>query len=291
MGTSPLYQVHHDGGELVETEPEVCYNYFISKYFYMSDPEQYVAPQEDWIDEATEAEGEQGENKFKVHFMRHGKPVVASENYGTDNMPFTEFEEAIDVKRSMDLPLSEKGVGEILQSMESLDDAELAEIKIIFTSPYLRTQQTAETIAKHIKEKTGNELDIHVVDLLKEVEFDMDALTEEEYNKLLAEKGFMGVLDFYVENWMNGRQQGENIDDTYQRAKRFLTYLRRVRKWTAHDKVFVSTHGWTGRIIKHVAEGGTKEGYIEETRMLKTGELFSFGEDDLLELEPEQNVG
>lgn len=242
--------------------------------------------------QATQSQEEEvGSVKFKVHFMRHGKPIVASENYGTDKMPFIEFEEAIDVKRSMGLPLSEKGVEEILTSMNRLSDIELSEIKIIFSSPYLRTQQTAETIAEQIKKRTGNELDIHIVELLKEVEFDMNALTEEEYNKLLTEKGFMGVLDFYVENWMNGRQKGENIDDTYQRAERFLTYLRRVRKWTSHDKVFVSTHGWTGRIIKHIAEGGDKSGYIEETRMLKTGEHFTFGEDDLIELEPENDAG
>jgi broad specificity phosphatase PhoE len=220
--------------------------------------------------------------KFSVYFMRHGKPVVASENYGTDAMPFSEFEEAIDVQRSMDLPLSDKGKDEILKSLEG--ETDLAEIKLILASPYLRTKQTAEVVAEYIASKTGNKLEVLVSDLLKEVEFDMDSLTEEEYNQIITSKGFMGVLDYYVENWLTGKQKTENIDDTYQRAHRFLTYLRRVRKWTKHDKVFVATHGWTGRIIKHVAEGGEKGSYVEETRMLKTGEMFKFGEDDLIEL-------
>lgn len=49
---------------------------------------------------------------------------------------------------------------------------------------------------------------------------------------MIARVGFMGVLDFYVEKWYNGNSKTENADDTYFRAKRFLTYLRRVRKWT-----------------------------------------------------------
>ena len=225
------------------------------------------------------------QKKFNVFFIRHGKPVVASENYGTDTMPFDEFEQAIDVKRSMDLPLSEKGRQEIQASLTDQNPESLASTKLVISSPYLRTKQTAESVVQHIFEQTGIQLDVHESELLKEVEFDQNALTDEEYTKILSEKGFMGVLDFYVNNWMEGKQKGENIDDTYARAERFITYLRRVRKWTKHDTVFVSTHGWTGRIIKHVAEGGSKEGYMEQTRMLKTGEIFSFNQDDLMKLE------
>lgn len=220
--------------------------------------------------------------KFSVYFMRHGTPVVASENYGTDTMPFAEFEEAVDVKRSMNLPLSEKGKEEILKSLE--DDSTLADVKLILSSPYLRTKQTAEFVAEYIGNQMGTKPDIVVSDLLKEVELDQGGLTEDEYNVLLASKGIMGVLEHYEENWLKGTQKTENIDDTYKRAHRFLAYMRRVRKWTAHDKVFVATHGWIGRIIKHVAEGGEKGSYAEETRMLKTGEMFKFGEDDLIEL-------
>lgn len=223
--------------------------------------------------------------KFKVFFMRHGKPVVASENYGTNHMPFNEFEEAIDVARSMNLPLSEKGAEEILASLHGETHESLSNTKLIVSSPYLRTKQTAGIVSDYIFEQTGVRLDVNESELLKEVEFDKHALTKEEYGKILAEKGFMGVLDQYANNWMEGNQSSENIDGTYARAQRFITYLRRIRKWTCHDTVFVSTHGWTGRIIKHVAEGGNKEGYIEETRMLKTGEIFSFDEDDFIKLE------
>jgi broad specificity phosphatase PhoE len=222
------------------------------------------------------------ETIFSVYLMRHGKPVVASENYGTDEMPFSEFEEAIDVQRSMELPLSENGKEEIIKSLKG--EVGLDKIKIIIASPYLRTRQTAEIVAEYILSQTGNSVEVLVSDLLKEVEFDLNALTEDEYIKLIKEKGFMGVLDKYVENWLTGKQEKENINDTYKRAHRFLVYLRRVRKWTRHDKVFVSTHGWIGRIIKHLAEGGEKGSYAEETRMLKTGEIFKFGEDDLIEL-------
>ena len=235
------------------------------------------------------SENSPDKKKFKVFFIRHGKPVVASENYGTDHMPFHEFEEAIDVARSMNLPLSEKGVEEILASLKNETHESLSNTKLIVSSPYLRTKQTAGIVSDYIFEKTGVRLDVNESELLKEVEFDKDALSQEEYEKLLAEKGFMGVLDHYVNNWMDGKQHSENIDDTYARAQRFLTYLRRIRKWTNHDTVFVSTHGWTGRIIKHVAEGGNKEGYIAETRMLKTGEIFSFDEDDLIKLEGLEN--
>ncbi len=238
----------------------------------------------------TESIESSNNSRFLAHFMRHGKPLVSSGEYGTDRMPFHEFASAIDVERSKDIPLSEEGVLEVLESMGSLSDTDLANIKIIFSSSFLRATQTAETIAKHIKSKLGNEPIIHTVDLLKEVELDTDSLTEDAYNQMMSERGIAGILDFYTNKWINGLQHTENIDDSYQRAERFLTYLRRVRKWTAHDQVFVCTHGWIARIIKHIAEGGTVEGFVDETRMLKTAELFSFGEDDLLSLEPTQNA-
>lgn len=240
---------------------------------------------ENFVERQSNNEQSPEKKKFKVFFIRHGKPVVASENYGTDHMPFHEFEEAIDVSRSMELPLSEKGTQEILASLQQESAESLGNTKLLVSSPYLRTRQTAQVVADYIFDKTGVRLDVNESELLKEVEFDKDALTEEGYKKILAEKGFMGVLDTYVDNWMQGRQHAENIDDTYARAERFLTYLRRVRKWTSHDTVFVSTHGWIGRIIKHVAEGGDKKGYVDETRMLRTGEVFSFDEDDLIKLE------
>lgn len=222
--------------------------------------------------------------EFRVHFMRHGKPVVASEHYGTDQMPFHEFEEAINVERSMRLPLSEKGRAEILASLQKED---VSHVKLILSSPYLRTQQSAHVVSDYVEAKTGVKPVFHETKLLREVEFDQGAMTEEEYTRLMREKGFLGVLSVYDENWINGRQKTENIDDTYRRAERVVTYLRRVRKWTAHDVVFVSTHGWIGRVIKHIAEGGNKAEYLEKTRMLKTGEIFSFSEDDLIALEHE----
>ena len=219
---------------------------------------------------------------FRVHFMRHGKPVVASEHYGTDTMPFSEFEEVIDVARSMKLPLSEKGREEILKSLQTED---VSHIQLILSSPYLRTQQSAQVVSDFVEAKTGVKPRYQETNLLKEVEFDQSALTEKEYLKLLHEKGFKGVLDFYERNWIDGTQTTENINDTYSRAERVVTYLRRIRKLTQHDAVFVSTHGWIGRVIKHIAEGGSKAAFIEQTRMLRTGEIFSFYEDDLIKLE------
>jgi broad specificity phosphatase PhoE len=223
-----------------------------------------------------------------VHFIRHGKPMTSPEinpdTYGTNTMPFSDFLEAIDVPKSINLPLSENGKKEIRGSVEQMPVEALSNVKIVISSPYLRCKQTAEEVTKIIEEKTGNKLDIIESEYLKEVEFDTTLLDQEAYQEMIGKVGFMGVLDFYVEKWYAGNSKTENADDTYYRAKRFLTYLRRVRKWTKNDSVFVSTHGWIGRIVKHVAEGGSKEDY-NSTRMLKTGEVFSFSEDELLEID------
>ncbi|MFZ2253361.1 MAG: phosphoglycerate mutase family protein [Minisyncoccia bacterium] len=226
----------------------------------------------------------------KVHFIRHGKPVTSPEinpeTYGTSEMPFADFLEAIDVPKSINLPLSENGKAEIRANTEQMSAEILSHVKILISSPYLRCRQTAEEVSKIIEEKTGNKLEVIESDYLKEVEFDTTLLDEETYKTMIANPkiGFAGILDFYVEKWYNGNSKTENVDDTYFRAKRFLTYLRRVRKWTKNDSVFISTHGWIGRIVKHVAEGGAKEDY-HSTNMLKTGEVFSFSEDELLEID------
>ncbi len=222
-----------------------------------------------------------------VHFVRHGKPVtspgVDPETYGTNRMPFDDFLNAIDVPKSLNLPLSENGKVEVRGSVEKLSTEVLEKVKLIISSPYLRCVETAQEVLNVIEEKTGNHLEIIQSEYLKEVEFDTTLLSSEEYKILIEKVGFMGVLDFYVEQWYEGKSKTENAEDTYFRAKRFLTYLRRLRKWTKNDSVFISTHGWIGRIVKHIAEGGIKEDY-HSTQMLKTGEVFSFSDDELLEV-------
>ena len=222
-----------------------------------------------------------------VHFIRHGKPVTSEgvnpDTYGTNVMPFDDFLNAIDIPKSINLPLSENGKKEIMSSIDNMSADSLSKVKIIISSPYLRCLETAKEVNRAVEEKTGNKLEIIQSDYLKEVEFDTTLLSKEEYEVMIAKVGFMGVLDHYTQKWYEGESKTENVEDTYFRAKRFLTYLRRVRKWTKNDSVFISTHGWIGRIVKHVAEGGDRETY-SQTRMLKTGEVFSFSEDELIEI-------
>ena len=206
-----------------------------------------------------------------VLLMRHGQPcsIGGGSTYGTDQMPYDEFVDAIDINKTTKLPLSEKGRQDVRKSLENKTNQDLSHVKLVMCSPYIRTEQTAEEVVKYIKERLGVGVDLEIkkLDLLKEVEFSKDSIDQIRYESIMAKAqdedpvekakgGVAGLMNYIDDIWMN-RNNPEGMNETYYRAQRIITYLRRMGKWTNYDSVLICTHGIFGRVIEHVISGGS----------------------------------
>lgn len=206
-----------------------------------------------------------------IFYMRHGKPEG---KYAHADMPYEEFLRAATYDESLKLGLSEEGRIRVREELEK-SGVESHNIKLILASPYLRTLQTAELVQEYLRDKTGKEILIKKTELLAEVRVDPNTLSKDEYEKILAEEGFWRVMDEFSKRWMHDANAFETVGETYQRAEKLLKYLRRVRKWTEYDKVFMVSHGWFGRVIKHVANGGRREDFERDTRLISEAEMYA----------------
>ena len=211
-----------------------------------------------------------------IFYMRHGKPEG---KYAHDDMPYDEFHKALDRSSSMNIKLDEKSKEIIIKSLNE-SGIENQDIKLILVSPYLRAQETAQLAQAFLAEKRGGDVDLHTTDLLREIDFDPDIISEEEYNSLLPKIGFWGIMKKIEEKWMSqdvGKH--ENAVESYQRAKKLLKYLRRIRKWTKHDKLLLVSHGWFGRVIQHAAQNGTPEDFFKHTDFIKEASMYGMNHD------------
>lgn len=211
-----------------------------------------------------------------IFYIRHGKPEG---KYAHEDMPYDEFYKALDYSSSLNIKLDEKSKENVVASLNE-SGIENHDIKLILVSPYLRAQETAQLAQSFLKEKRDKDVGLHTTDLLREVDFDPSIISEEEYNKLLPEIGFWGVMKKIEEKWMSqdvGKH--ENAIESYQRAKKLLKYLRRIRKWTKHDKLLMVSHGWFGRVIQHAAQNGMPEDFFKHTDFIKEAGMYGMNHD------------
>jgi len=223
-----------------------------------------------------------------IFYMRHGKPEG---KYAHQDMPYEELLRAISYEESVKLRLSESGRERVRDTLEE-SGIEDHGIKLILASPYLRTIETAEIIQGYLKEKTGEDLPVRVTKLLEEVEMDPNTLSKEEYEKIVKEHGFWQAMNEFTKRWMHDENAVETAEETYKRAVKLLKYLRRIRKWTKHDRIFMVSHGWFGRVIKHVAQGGIPEDFEKDTKLLSEAEMYAMQhreDDQFIELEFKNN--
>ncbi|MBI4088949.1 histidine phosphatase family protein [Candidatus Kaiserbacteria bacterium] len=222
--------------------------------------------------------------EVNIFYMRHGKPEG---KYAHGDMPYEEFRRAVMYDESINLKLSEEGKERVRNELRE-SGIEKHNIQLILASPYLRTQETAELVQEYLREKTGQDIPLKITDLLSEVRVDPDTLSKEEYESMLNEKGFWPVMEEFAKRWMQDENAtAETAKETYARAALLLKYLRRVRRWTQYQKVFMVSHGWFGRVIKHVAQGGTPKGFEKETKLLAEAEMYALqhkGENQFIEL-------
>lgn len=225
-----------------------------------------------------------------IFYMRHGKPEG---KYAHDDMPYDEFYKTLDRSNSLNIKLDGEGKDVIIKSLND-SGIEKQEVKLILASPYLRAQETAQIAQGFLKEKRNDDVKVHTTDLLEEIDFDPNIISEEEYNDLLPKIGFWGIMKKIEEKWMSqdiGRH--ENAIESYERAKKLLKYLKRIRKWTNHDKILLVSHGWFGRVIQHAAQNGTPEDFFKHTNFIKEAGMYGIkhdiNNDEFLLLNLDQN--
>jgi len=248
--------------------------------------DEYVDARDIHRAETTEEETPSAD--VNIFYMRHGKPEG---RYAHQDMPYEELLRAISYEESVKLKLSESGRRRVRAALEE-SKIEDHGVKLILASPYLRTVETAGIVREYLKEKNGVDISMRVTKLLEEVEMDPGTLSKEEYEKIIKEKGFWQAMDEFTKRWMCDENAIETAGETYKRATKLLKYLRRLRKWTKHDKIFMVSHGWFGRVIKHVAQGGIPENFERDTKLLSEAEIYAMQhrlDDQFIELEFKNN--
>lgn len=221
-----------------------------------------------------------------VRIMRHGRPVShgGGETYGTDQMPYQEFVNALDVTKTKGLPLDSNSRVDIEKSLENMGLNELKDIKIIFCSSYRRARDTAEVVQQKIKETTGNNIEVRESNYFDEVEFPIDTISEERYVEIMARGGVQGLMAEIDKVWMN-RSNEHGMNETYFRAKRALTLLRRTGKMTSHDSVLICTHGIIGRVLCHLVSGEANPNNLNEKILpIKIAEMRTFTYDEIVRI-------
>lgn len=143
-----------------------------------------------------------------------------------------------DIDPSIDPEVTEQLIRQQIESGEFKPE----DYDAMVTSPALRARQTAESLTK----VTGREVPIHTTPYLREIRFSMDDVTPELYEQA---SGFAEVRRRYIESFFSGKKIDEGPVDAYHRAERFLTYLRRVKNWTAINPLFIS-HGAFSRMLR-----------------------------------------
>ncbi len=141
----------------------------------------------------------------------------------------------------VDPPIDEERTSKIIEDKIAKGEFKKENIDIIIHTPFLRGQQTAELLKKLLN------LDVttHASEYLREVKMPMDEVTPEFYE---AAKDIKEVTNKFMDSFLSGKKVDEDVVDAYKRALTFLTYFRRIRKYTDKEPLFIS-HGIFSRFL------------------------------------------
>lgn len=141
---------------------------------------------------------------MKLYLVRHGQSEANAKRIINDAI-------------TRPVPLTETGTKQVQESAKRLKNKN---IEIIYASPFLRTQQTAEIIAKEIGAPIIQDI------RLQEYQMGMDGRTSEEWKQLRRDEP----------DWKPPR--GESIIELVEREKSFLQML----KDSNHERVVIVGH-------------------------------------------------
>ena len=186
--------------------------------------------------------------------LRHGDIAELSRYIERgEKPPYADFVKF--VEGQFDPPVDEEATRNLIKAKFKNRQEGQASFDSIICSPALRAQQTAGLI----RDELHLDSDIHPTQYLDEVKISMAQVTSEFYEKA---KDIHEVRAKFMESFLNGEKVDEDIVDVFKRAREFLTYFRRVRKWTSHQPLLV-THSIFCRFIdlatRHEGEELTDE--------------------------------
>jgi len=201
--------------------------------------------------------------ELNAPFLRHGDIAELSKLIENgEKPPYDEFVKF--VQGEIDPPVEEEATRVLIRN-KLKDQQESRKFDLIICSPALRAQQTSELI----KQELDLNCEIHHSEYLREIKMPMDDITPEFYNNA---KDVHEVRAKFIESFLGGKKVDEDIVDTFKRASNFLTYFRRVRKWTTHQPLMV-THGMFSRFVDLATKHQGEELNDEQIKSLVQQEL------------------
>jgi len=164
-----------------------------------------------------------------------------------------------------DPPVDEERTSKIIEDKIAKGELKKEDIDIIIHTPALRGQQTAELLKKLL----GLDISTHASEYLQEVHMPMDEITPEFYE---AAKDIKEVMGKFQDSFLGGKKVDEDVVDVYKRALTFLTYFRRIRKYTDKKPLFIS-HGIFSRFLNLAINHQQENLDDEQIRKLVQGEF------------------
>ncbi|MFA4936891.1 MAG: histidine phosphatase family protein [Patescibacteria group bacterium] len=173
-------------------------------------------------------------------FLRHGDVLDISTYIEKGEKP--PYELLVKFMRGeTDPPIDKESSTKLIQEKISSGEIKKGDFDIIICSSALRGRQTAELVRGLV----DADIEVHPSDYLKEVKFPMDDITPEYYEQA---KDMSEVRNKFIDSFLNGNIIDEGPVDVYKRANNFLTYLRRINKYTNRQPLFIS-HGFFARTL------------------------------------------
>ena len=173
--------------------------------------------------------------------LRHGKIEGFSEFIEAGKKP--PYDEYVKFMRGeIDPPVDRGATKELIEEKIRTGKLKKEDFDIIICSPALRARQTSELV----KENLETDVSIHPSEYLREMNIPMEDVTPEFYEQA---KDIYEVRNKFFESLLAGKKVDEDIIDAYKRAERFLTYFRRVKKFTGKKPLFIA-HGIFQRFLE-----------------------------------------
>lgn len=160
---------------------------------------------------------------IEVWFLRHGKPLFDYENSKYDD--FIQM-----LCNGHDTPLAEN---------PGIDFGSLPRrVDLICYSPIKRAVETAEILRNKLGVKHMEKLT-----LIREVEFNKDIISSEEYETL---GGLVGNRENILKRWHDGSNKAETFEDSLARVREIESFLSERQEKT----IILVTHGWLLRLLE-----------------------------------------
>ncbi len=185
--------------------------------------------------------------------MRHGEATHLIESVMSSGLEFSSRHHITpkgkeDVKVSVEKMITENNIPDI-----------------IYSSPIIRNQETADIVKQIIKEKTGKDIEIKIDDRLIEQQYgDLDGQSDKSYSAFTANNS---------EKFIKVFPNGESLADVKKRIAKFFYEIDERYK---NKNILIITHEGCVYNLQHVANGDNLEEIIKGNKVYEIIEPASY---------------